>query len=175
MTDYGASTPFAQAVQIDDPELRAAFAKGPFISIPQTEALGIKFLKLEHGKAWTKVAWREDLVGDSDTGVIAGGVLTTTLDHTCGGAVQAALGKFLPMVTLDLRIDYMRPAEPRREIFCMAHCYKVTRSICFVRGWAYHDSEDDPIATASGAFILLGEEHKGYDVEAAGPHASGIA
>lgn len=149
-------------IQVDDPALRLAVGEGIFSGLPQDEALGLRFLKLEPGKAWSKVGWREDLVGDSDTGVIAGGVLTTMLDQTCGGAVQAALGKMTPMVTLDLRIDYMRSAEPRREIFCMAHCYKVTRSICFVRGWAYLESPEDPIATASGAFMLLSDEHKGY-------------
>lgn len=160
-------------MQIDDPDLRLAMGQGIFSGLPQDQALGLTFLKLEPGKAWSKVGWREDLVGDSDTGVIAGGVLTTMLDQTCGGAVQAALGKITPMVTLDLRIDYMRAAEPRREIFCMAHCYKITRSICFVRGWAYLESVDDPIATASGAFMLLSDEHKGYGAKGAAPQAGG--
>jgi len=33
-----------------------------------------------------------------------------------------------------------------------ARCYKVTRSIAFVRAAAYEDDEDDPIATAQAAF-----------------------
>ncbi len=155
-------------VQIDDPDLRQAFANSPVIAIPQCEALGIEFTKVEPGRAWTQIAWRADLVGDSDTGVIAGGVLTTALDHTCGGAVQAALGKPTPVVTLDLRIDYMRPAEPGRDIQCTAHCYKVTRTICFVRGTAYHDDESNPIATAAATFILVPSERMPFRAAAGG-------
>lgn len=147
--------------QIDDPDLAAEFAKLKGVFAPQTSAIGLKVTKIERGKAWSHIDWREDLVGDLETGVIAGGVLTTMLDSTCGAATQAALGKLTAMATLDLRIDYMRPAEPKRVIHCMAHCYKTTRSVCFVRGVAYHDNPDDPIATAAGTFMLTGEESYG--------------
>ena len=60
------------------------------------------------------------------------------------------------MATLDLRIDYMRPAEPRREVIAMARCYKLTRSIAFVRAAAYEDDESNPVATAQAAFAFTG-------------------
>jgi uncharacterized protein (TIGR00369 family) len=147
--------------QIDDPELAAEFAKLKGFFAPQTSAIGLRVTRIERSKAWSEIDWREDLVGDVETGVIAGGVLTTMLDSTCGAATQAALGKLTAMATLDLRIDYMRPAEPQRVIHCMAHCYKTTRSVCFVRGVAYHDNPDDPIATAAGTFMMTGEESYG--------------
>lgn len=157
--------PMAQSgAQIDDPDLAAEFAKLKGVFAPQTSAIGLKVTKIERGKAWSQIDWREDLVGDAETGVIAGGVLTTMLDSTCGAACQAALGKLTAMATLDLRIDYMRPAEPRRVIHSMAQCYKVTRSVCFVRGVAYHDNPEDPIATASATFMLTGEESYGAEV-----------
>ena len=59
------------------------------------------------------------------------------------------------IATLDLRIDYMRPAEPGKTIKAHAHCYKVTQNVAFVRGAAYHDeNEDEPIATSVGTFML---------------------
>jgi uncharacterized protein (TIGR00369 family) len=123
---------------------------------PQTVALGVEFVSVEQGVGVLKVPYREDLVGDPETGVMAGGVITTLLDHTCGLAIKAAAFDFNATATLDLRIDYMRAAQPRRAVFARAHCYKLTHSIAFVRASAYEDDPDDPVATAQGAFVLSG-------------------
>jgi len=121
---------------------------------PQAIALGIRTVSVEPGAATLTAPYRPELVGDPDTGVIAGGVVTTLLDHACGQAVYMALGEPTSIATLDLRIDYMRPAEPGKAIFCRAHCYKITRSVAFVRASAYDDTVDDPVATAQAAFML---------------------
>jgi len=123
---------------------------------PQAVALGLETIALEPAIATLRVAYRPELIGDPDTGVIAGGVVTTLLDHACGQAVAAALGMPTPMATLDLRIDYMRAAEPGRDVHARAHCYKLTRSIAFVRATAYDRDLDDPVATAQAAFMLTG-------------------
>lgn len=121
---------------------------------PQAKALGIDLVSIGDDDAVLKVPYREDLVGDPDTGVIAGGVVTTLLDHTCGYAVFVALKEPIPIVTLDLRIDYMRPAEPHLDLFAHAHCYKLTRSVAFVRAQAYERDPADPVATVQAAFML---------------------
>ena len=123
---------------------------------PQAVALGLETVSWETNIATLKVGYKPELVGDPDTGVIAGGVVTTLLDHACGQAVMAALGAPAPIATLDLRIDYMRAAEPGLDIFARAHCYKLTRSIAFVRASAFEDDEADPVATAQAAFAFTG-------------------
>jgi len=35
-----------------------------------------------------------------------------------------------------------------------AVCYKLTPDLAFVRGCAYHESPDDPIATAVGIYMF---------------------
>ena len=121
---------------------------------PQAVALGIRTLSVEPGVATLTAPYRAELVGDPDTGVIAGGVVTTLLDHACGQAVFAALGEATSIATLDLRIDYMRAAEPGLDVRATAHCYKLTRRIAFVRATAYDRDIDDPVATAQAAFML---------------------
>ena len=123
---------------------------------PQAAALGMRFVSVSLARGALEVPWREDLVGDPDTGVIAGGVVTTLLDHTCGQAVMAAMGAPAPIATLDLRIDYMRAAEPGLDIKARAHCYKLTHSIAFVRATAYDRDVDDPVATAQATFMFTG-------------------
>lgn len=151
--------------------LEAMRAKGPrfILSSPQARALGIALTSLDLAEATLTVPYRSDLVGDPESGVIAGGVVTTLLDHTCGLAVQAALGAWSELATLDLRIDYTRGAEPGRDLHAHAHCYRLTRSAAFVRASAYDDNRDDPVATAQAVFMLTGR--RGARVKPAGLEA----
>ncbi|WP_366074887.1 PaaI family thioesterase [Phenylobacterium sp.] len=124
-------------------------------SVPQAAALGMTLVSVGEAKGCMAVPWREDLVGDPDTGVIAGGVVTSLLDHTCGLAISAAAkGQMFGTATLDLRIDYMRPAAPRAGVTAEAHCYKLTRSVAFVRAQAWDADPADPIATVQAAFMM---------------------
>jgi uncharacterized protein (TIGR00369 family) len=120
---------------------------------PQAQALGVIVVSTSPDVV-VRIPYREDLVGDPDTGVIAGGVVTTLLDHTCGRAVGHALDEPTSIATLDLRIDYMRPATPGMDIYATAHAYKITRSIAFVRALAYDADPSDPVAAAQGTFML---------------------
>jgi len=141
-------------------------------SSPQGRALGLTTLSWERNKATLMAPYRAELVGDLDTGVIAGGVVTTLLDHACGQAVFAALGEATSIATLDLRIDYMRAAEPGQDVRATAHCYKLTRRIAFVRATAYDRDIDDPVATAQAAF-MLGTRGRPSEADAGQPDAEG--
>lgn len=139
------------------PEALREMARHMVEAVPQASALGFKLvdLALDHGSILAP--WRADLVGDPDTGVIAGGVITALLDHCCGLAItfgRTADSSPFSTATLDLRIDYMRPAAPRADVTAQAHCYKRTRTIAFVRAQAFDTDPADPIATAQAAFIL---------------------
>ncbi len=122
--------------------------------VPHAAALGLSLVELGKGRGSMQAPWREDLVGDPDTGVIASGVVTALIDHTCGLAINSAMAEATPIATLDLRIDYLRPAAPKTGVTAEAHCYRLTRSIGFVRAQAWDVSPDDPVATAQAAFML---------------------
>lgn len=119
-----------------------------------THALGFAYEGLDGDRVRIRVPWREDLVGDPDTGVLAGGLVTALLDHVGGLAVWIALDRFEPIATLDLRVDYMRAAEPGRALIAEARCYRRTHSIAFVRAWAFEDGPEDPVAAAQAAYML---------------------
>lgn len=123
-------------------------------NVPYAKALGFELTGLERGRATAIAPYNEAFIGDPETGVIHGGVITALLDNICGVAVVSALKTIRSTATLDLRIDYMRPAEPGRDIIGEAECYHVTRTVAFVRAWAYHDNKDRVIATGTGAFAL---------------------
>ena len=138
-------------VSVNEPPLNGLKPKR--LHSPQALALGIELVSLDPAVV-LKIPYREDLVGDPATGVIAGGVVTTLLDTTCGWATAKALTEPTSMATLDLRIDYMRPAAPGKAIFATADCYKLTRSMAFLRALAYDDDPADPVAAAQAIFML---------------------
>ena len=120
---------------------------------PQALALGLGVVAIAP-ELVLKVPYRPELVGDPDTGVFAGGVVTALLDFACGWATIMALKTPTSIATLDLRIDYMRPARPGRDLLASAHCYKMTHSVAFLRGLAYDEDPADPVAAAQAAFML---------------------
>lgn len=122
--------------------------------VPHNRALGIQTVEMERATVLLKLPYDAKLVGNPDTGTLHGGAITALLDATSGTAVFTALTEWVPIATLDLRIDYLRAAEPGRDVLCRARCYKVTRTVAFTRAVAYHDSEDDPIASSAGTFML---------------------
>ncbi|WP_068875167.1 MULTISPECIES: PaaI family thioesterase [unclassified Phenylobacterium] len=121
---------------------------------PHADALGLSLVSIEKGRGTMSAPWREELVGDPETGVIASGVVTALIDHTCGLAINSAMGELTPIATLDLRIDYLRPAAPRAGVTAEAHAYRLTRTIGFVRAEAWDVERGDLVATAQAAFML---------------------
>jgi uncharacterized protein (TIGR00369 family) len=118
-------------------------------------ALGGELLEFQKGLGRLLLPWSERLVGDPETGVVHGGVITAMLDQACGMAIGSALDTPMGMATLDLRIDYMKPATPRIDILIESECLKITREIAFARARAFHAAIDDPIAIATGTFMLM--------------------
>jgi len=117
-------------------------------------ALGLEYR--QSADDWIELAlpWKEELVGVPERGVLATGAIVSLLD-TCGGSsVWMALGHFQPLVTIDLRLDYLRPAMRGETVIARCRCYKLTRQVAFVRGLAHSGDENRPIAQAAGTFML---------------------
>ena len=122
--------------------------------LPHSREIGMRLHWSKEGKSRLSVPYSERLVGDPETGVLHGGVITALLDTACGSAALSASGKPMATATLDLRIDYMRPATVGLAVHARAECYRMTRTIAFTRAVAYHTDPDDPIASAAGSFMV---------------------
>ena len=119
-------------------------------------ALGMQFGSAGEDWAELSLPWREQLVGMPDTGVLATGVIVSLIDTASGTAVWVTLDRFEPLVTLDLRIDYLRPAAKGETIHARCECFKLTRRIAFVRGLAHGGDPERPIAHSAGTFMIGG-------------------
>ena len=67
------------------------------------------------------------------------------------------MGEFRPQVTMDLRVDYLRPSPAGARVYGRGICYHLTHSIGFVRGYAHNGDPGDPLANAIGTFIRVGD------------------
>lgn len=135
-------------------EMKSKLARQFMEAIPHSRNLNMVLDQLGDGFAEVSMPYEEKLVGDPETGIIHGGAVSALMDTCCGAAVMCHPASPLGTATIDLRIDYMRAAQPGQKIVARAECYHVTRSVAFVRAFAYDDDRDHPVAAANGAFTV---------------------
>jgi uncharacterized protein (TIGR00369 family) len=116
--------------------------------------LGIRFHA--RGGDWIELAlpWSADMIGDEERGVLASGPIIALMDVATSLAVWNRIKAFAPHATLDLRIDYLRPARPGADVIGRAECLRVARSIAFTRGIAHDGDIDDPVAHVAATFMV---------------------
>ena len=120
--------------------------------------LGLRFA--DQGTDWVELElpWRADLLGDAARAVLASGPIFSLMDMASGMAIWQASGIFAPVATLDLRVDYQRPAREQASVRGRVECYRRTRSAAFVRGIAHDGDPADPVAHVAGVFMTIGAD-----------------
>lgn len=138
------------------PEPEIEFARRFFGTLPYAEELGMRLDDCGPARAVISMPFDRRLVGDIETGVIHGGAVSALMDTSCGTAVLCHPARPAATATLDLRIDYMRPATPGQRITAEAECYHLTRTVAFVRAVAYDEDRSRIVAMSTGAFAVDG-------------------
>jgi uncharacterized protein (TIGR00369 family) len=80
--------------------------------IPFNAYLGVRAVRVEKDLLCLEVPFRPELIGDPIRPALHGGVLSALADACGGGAVWLGIEDTRARVsTIDLRIDYLRPAK----------------------------------------------------------------
>lgn len=78
--------------------------------VPFNKMLGIRVCEISEGRLKLFIPFREDLIGDVRRPAIHGGVISALAD-VCGGFAVWTLCKLEDrLATIDMRVDYLRPA-----------------------------------------------------------------
>lgn len=92
--------------------------------IPFNRVLGIQIVELGEGHATLSVDYRPELVGDPKRPALHGGVISALIDTSGGAAVWTTIGEHDRISTIDMRVDYLRPA-PLERILATADVIRV--------------------------------------------------
>lgn len=116
--------------------------------------IGVRYNR--HGETWCELELPYDnrLVSDTDTGIMASGPIFTMMDMVTSMSIWLRTKTFRPQATLDLRVDYLRPAEPGKSVIGRGECYALTKSIAFVRGFAHDGDPEKPVAHVAGTYMF---------------------
>jgi len=122
--------------------------------MPHTIDIGMKVdLDSPSGKIRMRIPAQPMLAADPDGRFFFPGVLFSLADTACGLAASRSLERPEPMSTLDLRIDYLAPASLKHDLVAEAECYRITRSVIFVRCELHSGRRERPVASVTGAFM----------------------
>lgn len=129
---------------------------GELLETPHARAIGMRLEMTPDGKPLFRLPYDYHLIGDPDSGVLHGGVITAMLDQTAGLLARppGLERDDYALATLDLRIDYMGPATPGEDLLATGECYKRTHNIAFVRAEAFQSSSSEPVASCVATFML---------------------
>lgn len=110
-----------------------------------------------HSASWIELImpWQACLVDDPATGSFASGPMMTLMDNAAGVAIWLRRGGYLPQVTIDLKIDYLRPTARGAALVCRCECLQLSATTAFTRGIAYDHSPDEPTGHVTATYMLL--------------------
>jgi len=78
--------------------------------IPFNHFVGVRVLSLDRGRCKLYIPYRPELLGDSRRKAIHGGVLSMLIDNCGGFAIWTMCDIDVGIATIDLRVDYLKPA-----------------------------------------------------------------
>jgi uncharacterized protein (TIGR00369 family) len=119
---------------------------------PAAVTLGWELVAVDPERGTIEVAFSAGEQFLNPAGVIQGGFLAAMLDDTLGPALVATLppGQFAP--TLDLHVQFLRPARPGRLVGRGRVVHRGSE-VCFLAGELF-DPEGRPVAVATATATI---------------------
>ena len=120
--------------------LTKAFAGEKFGSSPNRKWMGLEFVDLDEEWVVLRAKWRPEMVGNYHMGVVQGGVQAGMIDMSCVYAIVAETG--VPVPTINMHIDYHRPAMGEGDLTIRARVVQLGRVITTTEAYLYSDKDE---------------------------------
>lgn len=127
-------------------------------TVRHSNRLGMQVLSAGEEGVQVRLPWREDLVGNPDSGVLHGGAIFAMMDQAGGMANSCRLfPNFEITPTIDFRVDHLHAPTPGKAVICHATCYRLTTHVTFVRLTTWEEGMEDgePVATALATYTRM--------------------
>jgi len=120
--------------------------------IPFNKLLGLKCLSISEGLVRVELPFSPELVGNPEVPALHGGAISSTLDTTGGLAVWSQAGPHDRVSTIDLRVDFLRPARAE-PLIAEARVVRLGNRVGVAELRAFHaGAEDRPVAAGMGVY-----------------------
>ncbi len=129
--------------------------------IPFNRYLGVRVAEARKNFCRLEVPFREELIGDPLRPALHGGVLSALADAAGGGAVWTGIEDDRARVsTIDLRIDYLRPARLVTMV-AEATVVRLGNRVGVADVRLFHpDAETETVATGKGVYNITIKKEK---------------
>ncbi len=124
---------------------------GRFGASPFRRWAGLELVDVVDEWVVLRASWREEMIGNTQMGVIQGGVQAALIDLAAVYALAAEFGR--PAPTLSLRIDYHLPATGQGDLTVRARIIDAGPTVTTVEGYLYND-RDQLLASGRGSFFI---------------------
>lgn len=122
--------------------------------IPFNRHLGLRVCGLAEGAATIELPYRDELIGNPLLPSLHGGAIAMLLDATGGAAVWTRVSRDDLISTIDLRVDFLRPARPE-PLVARGRVVRLGNRVGVVELRASHAGEEErPIAAGTGVYSI---------------------
>jgi len=112
--------------------------------IPFHEFLRLEIEELKEGYARLKLPFRDEFVGDVRRPAIHGGIISTLIDVSGGAAVMTHFNTDDGIVTIDIRVDFLRPG-PDNDLVSESEVVRVGNRVAVVSTTVYTSVDKDTV------------------------------
>ncbi len=156
-------------VQLDDAEIFESVRVFFEETIPFNKVLGLRIGHIRRGDVSLVMPFKPELIGNPMVPALHGGTLSALSDAAGGAAVFSALPLGDSVSTIDLRIDFLRPAAPVESV-AEARIVRLGGrvGVARVRVWQAHAAENESREARTGdepERVLVAESTGVYSIK----------